>query len=41
MRKDGSRFRALVVVDAIHNADGELIDFGKITRDMTERLCDR
>ena len=37
VRKDGSRFWALVVVDAIHNAEGKLIGFAKITRDMTER----
>jgi PAS domain S-box-containing protein len=35
-RKDGSRFWAGVVVDAIYD-EGELIGFGKITRDLTER----
>jgi PAS domain S-box-containing protein len=35
-RKDGSRFWASVVVDAIHD-DGQLIGFAKITRDLTER----
>jgi PAS domain S-box-containing protein len=37
VRKDGSRFWALVVVDAIHDQNGQLIGFAKITRDMTER----
>lgn len=37
MRKDGSRFRASVVIDAIHDDDGQLIGFAKITRDVTER----
>ncbi len=35
-RKDGSRFWASVVVDAIYD-DGELVGFAKITRDLTER----
>jgi PAS domain S-box-containing protein len=37
IRKDGSRFWASVVVDAIKNDKGHLIGFAKITRDMTER----
>ncbi|ODP36408.1 PAS domain S-box protein [Sphingomonas turrisvirgatae] len=37
VRKDGSRFRASVVIDAIHDDDGKLIGFAKITRDVTER----
>lgn len=37
MRKDGTRFWASVVIDAIHDEDGELIGFAKITRDMTEK----
>lgn len=37
VRKDGTRFWASVVIDAIHDEDGKLIGFGKITRDMTER----
>jgi PAS domain S-box-containing protein len=36
MRKDGSRFWANVIIDAIHS-DGELVGFAKITRDITER----
>ena len=37
VRKDGSRFWASVVLDAIRGDDGELIGFAKITRDMTEK----
>ena len=37
VRKDGSRFRASVVIDAIQDDDGQLIGFAKITRDVTER----
>ncbi|MDL2357241.1 MAG: PAS domain S-box protein, partial [Pseudomonadota bacterium] len=36
-RKDGSRFWASVVIDAIRNHDGVLIGFAKITRDITDR----
>ena len=37
VRKDGSRFWAHVVIDAIRDDEGELIGFAKITRDITER----
>src|SRR5262249_14180691 len=37
VRKDGSRFWALVIVDAIRSSAGELIGFAKVTRDITER----
>jgi len=37
VRKDGSRFWAHVVIDPIRSADGELIGYAKITRDLTER----
>jgi PAS domain S-box-containing protein len=37
VRKDGSRFWANVVVDAVHDETGKLIGFAKITRDITER----
>ncbi|KQZ72996.1 hypothetical protein ASE06_11150 [Sphingopyxis sp. Root214] len=37
IRKDGTRFRASVVIDAIHDDDGTLIGFAKITRDISER----
>lgn len=36
VRKDGSRFLASVVIDAIYK-NGNLVGFGKITRDITER----
>nr|WP_238940439.1 PAS domain-containing sensor histidine kinase [Pseudoroseomonas ludipueritiae] len=36
IRKDGARFWAMVVIDAIYQ-DGRLIGFAKITRDMTEQ----
>ena len=38
VRKDGTRFRADVVVDAIRDADGRLVGFAKITRDVTQRV---
>jgi PAS domain S-box-containing protein len=37
IRKDGSRFWAHVVVDAIRDDDGSLVGFAKVTRDITER----
>jgi PAS domain S-box-containing protein len=37
MRKDGSRFWASVVINAIRGTDGKLLGFAKITRDLTER----
>jgi PAS domain S-box-containing protein len=37
VRKDGSRFWANVVVDAIHDDDGKLVGYAKITRDITEK----
>lgn len=37
VRKDGSRFWADVVITAIHDTDGTLIGFAKVTRDLTER----
>jgi PAS domain S-box-containing protein len=38
VRKDGSRFWGLAVIDAIHDENGNLLGFVKITRDMTERM---
>jgi len=38
VRKDGSRFWAHVIIDAIQNDRGELIGYAKITRDITERM---
>ena len=37
LRKDGSRFWAMVVIDAVHDDAGELIGFAKITRDISDR----
>ena len=37
VRKDGQRFRAHVVVDPIRDADGKLVGFAKITKDVTDR----
>jgi PAS domain S-box-containing protein len=37
VRKDGSRFWASVVINAIHDASGALLGYAKITRDMSER----
>jgi PAS domain S-box-containing protein len=37
VRKDGSRFVAHVIIDAIHDNDGSLIGFAKVTRDITEK----
>jgi PAS domain S-box-containing protein len=36
VRKDGTRFWANVIIDAIHS-DGQVVGFAKITRDITER----
>jgi PAS domain S-box-containing protein len=38
VRKDGSRFWAHVVIDAIRDEEGTLAGFAKITRDITERM---
>ncbi|MEY4720585.1 MAG: hypothetical protein RIQ46_310, partial [Pseudomonadota bacterium] len=37
LRKDGSRFWANVVITALHDENGDLRGFAKVTRDMTER----
>ena len=37
VRKDGTRFWALVVIDAVRNEAGKLLGFAKVTRDLTER----
>ena len=37
LRKDGTRFWAHVVIDAIRDETGEILGFAKITRDITER----
>jgi len=38
VRKDGSRFFAHVIIDAIRDERGEVIGFAKVTRDITERM---
>jgi PAS domain S-box-containing protein len=38
VRKNGSRFLANVVIDALKDDSGRLIGFAKITRDVTERV---
>ena len=37
VRKDGTRFWANIVIDAIRDDAGKLIGFAKVTRDITER----
>jgi len=37
VRKDGTKFVANVIIDAIRAPDGKLLGFAKITRDITER----
>lgn len=37
VRRDGSHFMAHVVIDVLHDGDGNFIGFAKITRDITEK----
>ncbi|QOY93280.1 PAS domain S-box protein [Massilia sp. UMI-21] len=37
VRKDGTRFWAHVIIDAVHDDEGSLLGFAKITRDLTEK----
>ena len=37
VRRDGTRFWASVVIDAIRDEGGRLVGFAKVTRDITER----
>ena len=37
LRRDGTRFWAFAVIDAVRDEEGRLLGFAKITRDMTER----
>jgi PAS domain S-box-containing protein len=37
LRKDGSRFRASVVIDPIRDHGGRLVGYAKVTRDLDER----
>jgi PAS domain S-box-containing protein len=41
VRKDGTRFWASVVIDAIKDEAGELVGFAKVTRDMTDKREDQ
>ena len=38
MRKDGTRFWGSILITAVHDDDGSLIGFTKVTRDLTERM---
>ncbi|MFZ6875996.1 PAS domain S-box protein [Undibacterium sp. Di27W] len=37
VRKDGSKFRAHVVIDPIYNAFNEFVGYAKVTKDITEK----
>jgi PAS domain S-box-containing protein len=37
MRKDGSRFWGTIVITALHNKEGHIIGFSKVTRDLTQQ----
>ena len=37
VRKDGSKFWSSVVLSAIHDQEGNLVGFSKVTRDITDR----
>jgi PAS domain S-box-containing protein len=37
VRKDGTRFWASVVINAIRDSHGDILGFAKVTRDLTER----
>jgi PAS domain S-box-containing protein len=41
VRRDGSRFWALAVIDPIRDEEGKLVGFAKVTRDMTERRLEQ
>ena len=36
-RKDGSQFWASTVINAVHDKDGKLLGFAKVTRDVTDK----
>ena len=40
LRKDGMRFWASIGVTALRNAEGNLLGFAKVTRDLTERTLE-
>jgi len=37
IKKDGTRYWGNVVITALHNEQGEILGFSKVTRDLTER----
>jgi PAS domain S-box-containing protein len=37
VRKDGSKFWGTIVITALHNKDGNIIGFSKVTRDLTQQ----
>ncbi len=37
LRRDGTRFWANVIISAVHDDNGVLVGFSKVTRDLTER----
>jgi len=37
IKKDGTRFWGSVVITALHDTNGDIIGFSKVTRDLTER----
>ena len=39
VRKDGSQFRASIVINPVFSSDGDLLGFVKITRDITDRYA--
>jgi PAS domain S-box-containing protein len=41
VRRDGTQFWALAVIDAVRDRDGRLVGFAKVTRDMTERRLEQ
>ncbi len=41
VRKDGTRFFALVVITALYDASGKLTGYAKVTRDITARQLER
>lgn len=41
VRKDGSRFWCSAVIDPIHDGEGRLVGYAKITRDITEQTLRR
>lgn len=38
VRKDGTKFWGSVVITALHDDNGQVIGFSKVTRDLTERM---